>query len=266
VKSKIRCPHCKQVFPIVAILDQAAPMVEVIGDEPDKPVVAHIDRVLQAPGQQKVSSDSFVVPPQLAKGARRRRRSSSSSSKRRSSSRSASRESSSGGRSERQRQSEPQTEVSSRVNELDLDQTVDSVSADEQRQTPDPQPSRRSSGERRNRPSRGAMEAQEEFERNTGLEILKVAAGAALALPIAYLLVIWIFGQDPLGVGKSIGSTAPFLVPAEYRVSAPEVSEEKPKKAAGEEEERKIYEVKPGNPGDVQIPNFNTEVLDQIGR
>ena len=41
----------------------------------------------------------------------------------------------------------------------------------------------------------------------------KIVFGGLLAVPIAYLMVFWIFSQDPLGVGPGLHNVAPFLVP-----------------------------------------------------
>ena len=49
---------------------------------------------------------------------------------------------------------------------------------------------------------------------------MKVVIGGLLAIPIAYLLVFWIFKQDPLDVGPKLGKVVPFLVPSEFRDNA----------------------------------------------
>jgi len=49
------------------------------------------------------------------------------------------------------------------------------------------------------------------------MNFLKVIAGACLALPIAYLIVMWVFTQDPLGIGQGLGEKLPFAVPAVLR-------------------------------------------------
>ena len=54
------------------------------------------------------------------------------------------------------------------------------------------------------------------------MEIIKIAIGGLLAFPIAYLMVLWFFGQDPLQIGPVIGNIAPFVVPAELRGPEPE--------------------------------------------
>lgn len=47
--------------------------------------------------------------------------------------------------------------------------------------------------------------------------MIKVVVGGLLAIPIAYLLVLWAFTQDPLNVGPTLGKVVPFMVPAELR-------------------------------------------------
>ena len=49
---------------------------------------------------------------------------------------------------------------------------------------------------------------------------LKVVAGGALALPIAYLIVMWVFARDPLGIGEQVGERIPFVVPASLRADS----------------------------------------------
>jgi hypothetical protein len=53
--------------------------------------------------------------------------------------------------------------------------------------------------------------------RNPTMEIVKVIVGGILAIPIAYLLVLWIFGQDPLNVVPKVENVAPYMVPASLR-------------------------------------------------
>ena len=43
-----------------------------------------------------------------------------------------------------------------------------------------------------------------------------------MAFPIAYLLVFWVFHQDPLNLGPAISRVAPFAVPAKLRGPEPE--------------------------------------------
>ena len=73
--------------------------------------------------------------------------------------------------------------------------------------------------------------------------MVKVILGGILAIPIAYLIVLWVFKQDPLSVGPKVGNIAPFMVPAALRDSEPEEAdadganakaETKPEKRADE--------------------------------
>ena len=41
-----------------------------------------------------------------------------------------------------------------------------------------------------------------------------------MALPVAYLVVMWICGVDPFGIGSRLGEKLPFLVPAGLRAEA----------------------------------------------
>jgi hypothetical protein len=52
---------------------------------------------------------------------------------------------------------------------------------------------------------------------NPTFEVIKIVVGGLLALPIAYLLVFWVFKLDPLNIGPSISKIAPFVVPNELR-------------------------------------------------
>ncbi len=54
-------------------------------------------------------------------------------------------------------------------------------------------------------------------QRNSTLEMTKILVGGVLAVPIAYLLVMWGFHQDPLNIGPTVGKSVPFLVPAKLR-------------------------------------------------
>lgn len=55
------------------------------------------------------------------------------------------------------------------------------------------------------------------------LEVVKIGMGGLLAIPIAYLLVFWVFQKDPLHIGPSVSGVVPFLVPAEFHaVDSPE--------------------------------------------
>ncbi len=55
--------------------------------------------------------------------------------------------------------------------------------------------------------------------------MVKVIVGAVLAIPIAYLLVLWVFNQDPLNLGPQIGNVVPMLVPDRFRKEIEDISD-----------------------------------------
>lgn len=175
--SMVRCPHCSESYRLAQIIDQAVPQLEIVADAKPEPVVARVDQVLIN------ERESFVVPPQLSKGARRsgRRRSNSGSS------------------SERKRSGE-----SSRNGERDT--------AARSKSSPSGGNGVPSFATSSRRPKTST--------RNPTVEMIKVVVGGLLAIPIAYMLVLWVFQQDPINVAPKINQVAPFLVPAALREEA----------------------------------------------
>ena len=73
-------------------------------------------------------------------------------------------------------------------------------------------------------------EAQPEFN---PLAIFRVLFGCVVAFAMAYLMLIWIFKTDPLGVAPSISKAVPFAIPSSMQngeAPAAEVVEEEPKR------------------------------------
>lgn len=167
-KSIVRCPHCSESFQLFEILNQSVPELELVSEIPavaeEASEVPRVDQIVIKTDENREASDTFVVPPQLAKGARRSRRRSSSASGNMSSGNS--------------------------------------------------QPSSRA--ERTGESSRQRPRARRPRERNSAVEAIKVVMGGLLAIPIAYLVVFWLFKQDPLDLGPKIGNVAPFLVPEQF--------------------------------------------------
>ncbi len=64
---------------------------------------------------------------------------------------------------------------------------------------------------------RSSSRSQGSTSKNSPAEFIKIALGAMLAFPIAYLIVLWGFRQDPLNVGPSVGSVIPAIIPADLR-------------------------------------------------
>lgn len=244
----VRCPHCQQTFPLVRLLESAVPEVEVV--EPQvatvkkQPQKLYIDQTAET---KKDSFGKFVVPSQLAKGARRRKssRSRSDSSRSRSSSSRSETERSSRRRSDSRshsdarpsarRQSETQERIDERVDEtsyrerhleneprdaVPLHHHSDSESLDREqerlgqprRSSDHSEPPISSHRSTRHRDARAAEALK--TQPNPAADFLKMVAGACLALPIAYLVVMWVFTQDPLRIGRGLAEKLPFLVPA----------------------------------------------------
>ena len=252
--AEVRCPHCQQTFPLVRLLESAVPEVEVV-----EPQVAPVEKqpqklyIDQTAETKKDASGKFVVPSQLSKGARRRkssrsrshnsssRSSSSSSESERSSRRRSDSRSHSDARLSARRQPETQERNDERVEETSyknrhpenehrdatpLHHHSDSESLDREQELFD-QP--RASSDRsepplsshrstRHRDARAAEALN--IKPNPAVDFLKMVAGACLALPIAYLVVMWVFTQDPLRIGGGLAEKLPFLVPTALHADA----------------------------------------------
>lgn len=187
-KSKVRCPHCSATYPIVQILDQSVPQLELVEEADDAIDVPRVDQILINTNTDEDEKQKFVVPPQLSKGARRpgRRRSKESGN-------------SPSGSVEPENSGAPTTHSDRGTS---------------------------SSNRARSRNRASANARRHPRERNTVIELLKVVIGGVLAIPIAYLLVLWFFKQDPLNVGPKLGNVAPFLVPEEFHGNPNSASED----------------------------------------
>jgi len=240
--ANVRCPHCQQTFPLVSLLESAVPEVEVLETQAQVTPVKELAQkqelyIDQTAETAKDASGKFVVPSQLAKGARRRKssrsgrsrsRSSSQrseterSSHRRSSSRSAPREEQ---RIERFDKTAHNTQTrenishsGSRPQSNSVDESLDHNREIQTETRSSPSRSEPSLGAHRSTRHRDARAAEAlQDQPNPAMNFLKVIAGACLALPIAYLIVMWVFTQDPLGIGQGLGEKLPFAVPAVLR-------------------------------------------------
>lgn len=185
-----RCPHCGETFRLAQVLEQVVPELELVD-----PTVSTNESVPEELGN---GDEPFVVPNQLAKGATRRRRS-------------------------RKPDKEPQA-IEASESETSVDPAASiSVNTDSGREN---NPSNRSSNRSRSKGRRGRKPGRSRGNKKPPssalFEILKIAMGAVLAIPIAYLLVMWGFKQDPLNVAPTIGQKLPALVPAKFRPDAPD--------------------------------------------
>ncbi len=216
--SIVRCPRCQTDFKLVEVLERAAPILEVIDNpvlvesESRKPrFVPIVDETPPQPEGRK-KGDKFVVSPILQKNSkrkkhRRRHRSSehgNSAQKSENSTRPSGRESTTS--------IEPSLEIDqSRTTAPKIvapAMTVSNDVATDVARTPRPAPRR----PRSPKPSSSSSSSS-----SGGLEMTKVILGAALALPVAQLLIWWFAGTDPLNLGPTVSRIMPFVVPSEFQ-------------------------------------------------
>ncbi len=225
----VSCPHCSGSFALVQVLDQQVPEVQFLNGEAPKVDAdafsgVQVDStntsepVNEAPVIEPGSK--FQVPPQLAKGVRKRRR------RRRSSS----------SRSEASRGTEAAENIKSRREERRLEEAkkqaealsiakpepVREVVSEPAASIAAPVPAASVAGVSSPQSPQSAQ-PRRPSQRKTGdsaaAEWIKILLGGALAIPIAYLLLLWGFGRDPLSLAPSINRIVPALVP-DYMVAS----------------------------------------------
>lgn len=244
-QSNVRCPHCQETFALSVLLDQSVPELEVVdaqsNSESTKPSL-YID---QQAGKLKDEGGKFVVPSQLAKGARRRGKS------RRSRSKSSRNRDSRGGGENKDHSRPKQRTVDGRDSRASPRNASENRNRDQVRLN---------EGESVGRPSTSRRPTVSPAQRNPVVEFLKVMCGAALAIPIAYLVVLWVFGQDPLGFGRPMGRIAPFMVPESYRGDQPKPLDADAPEAYSDSNLDQL----PNNDFDKDLLNIGKEALDGL--
>ena len=175
--SKVRCPHCSKEYRLNEILDDSVPVLEIV-EETSEPFSAPLE--LEEP--TVIQQDVFVVPPQLAEGARRRRKRRSGSEH-------------SDGSSDSRRQNGGR-----------------GASREDKRSR------KRSRSERNSQHSLRGQTRTSRTVKNPAIEFVKVVAGGLLAIPIAYAIVLWAFNKDPLNVGPKISEYVPVVIPADFQL------------------------------------------------
>lgn len=226
-KSVVRCPHCSTSYPLSEILDQAVPELEFVHElqvesKTSANDIPRVDQVVIKTDKNIGDDQKFVVPPQLAKGARHSRRRSRSSG------------------------SDGSSDVRSTSDSIKLN--FDNRSSQRS--------GRGSESSGRSRSQHGSSRSSRRYrkERSPAVEILKVIVGGILAIPIAYMIVIWFFRQDPLDVGPKLGNFAPFMVPSEFRGTkgAPKWAPNNPENNDEEDPESEI-------PEDLPVPDVDPD-------
>ena len=240
-----RCPHCTKSFLLSQILDQAVPELELIEDQHDGSDY-EVDT-----GTTKDENGRFVVPKQLRRRSKRSR-----SGRKKTDNRSRHRETGVAVGNDTINTPDVTVNESIELNGSNLaanheapsvtngangvDLAIDSESSAKS-ERPRPSSRRRSRRPRResdSKPRRSKKPNPYKSANSPAGEILKVAIGGLLAIPIAYLLVLWVFKQDPLKVAPTIVDKAPFLVPSHFHpieIEAEEPSATDPEPAKPED-------------------------------
>lgn len=240
----VRCPRCGDDFDLGSVLEQAAPVLEIVEvPEPvlnSKRVVPIIDEGITQP-EDRQKGDKFVVSPILQKGAKRKKR----RRRRRSSESTTTNGASNGSRSvsppsvspkinkeniapvaSTSNSSIPSTvapAVTTATVDVQNDMAMESESEgirekiEESRLKARPKPETQKRRKRRSKPS-----ASKQSD-SGGMEWAKIIFGACLALPVAQLLIWHFAGTDPLNIGPAVSKVVPFVVPKEFQ---PEVQKE----------------------------------------
>ncbi len=206
----VRCPHCMGSFVLSQILDQSIPELEIVDEVDQLPeeIIPVVDRVSVRTAVDDRTREKFVVPHQLSAGAKRkrrhRRRGGTSTSNNGEDRAVYKREPGiRAGGSERFNASPASDQVASVETSIAANKTI------KQPRRVSVEPARRSSGR--------SSSSRHYDEPNSFVEFLKIAFGGLFAFPIAYLLVLWIFSQDPLALGPYVSKVAPWMIPVNLR-------------------------------------------------
>jgi len=189
--SIVNCPHCDSRFQLTDFMDQIPEVQVNSGLEFNGNGALSTDefQIETASGTEQ-QDGKFVVPPQLAAGIKKRRR------RRRRSSESA--ESATRADANQQISEAEEHRRNRRDERAQKEREKIQLQRENAAVTVDPH-------KRRTRPAAP--------KRNPILEGIKILLGGLLAAPIAYLLLMWLFSKDPLGLSPTIYNYAPLLVP-----------------------------------------------------
>ncbi len=234
----VECPHCGHQFQLNQMNDLAVPELKVVEGDAHSTgqtstlvggaAIPIVDRDLY--DEQGNARKKYKVPPQLAKGAKRGR----NRSRRKLNARFEPRiEPSVETNADISKAHDVKAEKDSKTGQIGQQPWLPADSSDsipeftrqsglaidsqaDRANLRDPQhPSRHlhrstTNRRRRRRPSSSS---------SSGLmETIKVVLGGLLAVPLAYLIVMWFLGQDPLRIAPSIQHYVPFAVPPKMRI------------------------------------------------
>ncbi len=250
VNSTVRCPHCKESFLLHELLDQSLPPLEVVtkrGDDTPDQEAPYIDTLDAKRGQQADKPErprvKFDAPKALRDGAKRRRR-----RRRRKSEDGHTSANVAGGTNKVVRPSSngngngSATPASTRVDRAGREAHDPSQRSSSSNHRSSSSSRSSGSGTRRRSSSTAAVKLSPESAAYRGkvnsrlggatpkapsLDLagaVKTISGAVLAISFAYLLLIWTFKADPLGIASPISKALPFAVPASMHGAAEPVT------------------------------------------
>jgi hypothetical protein len=204
--SSVSCPHCNSRFELANVLNQQVPEIQFVDGPAPSPVEITTDEVkIDTESGTEQTDGKFVVPPQLAAGIKKRRRRRRKSSSEGSSS---------------SRKAGPLSEAESNRLARRKDRAVEEREKLQQQREAAALRSRikqdgSTTSSSRSR-SRGASR-RKTSKRSPVFEAFKIGAGGLLAIPIAYLLLMWIFSRDPLQLAPKLNAVLPILVPSKMK-------------------------------------------------
>ena len=195
----VRCPLCGEMSRLGAILEEAIPLMEIVGDysvqvapASRSPMIDSIDIKTESESH-RAKGERFEVSPILSKGAKRRRRRGSSS------------RSTSDSEKQNGFRGQPSSEGAPPMVEFDS-----SVA-----QKPNLEGELRRAREQRSK--RSSRKHSHGFSSSGKFEIAKVLLGAAMALPVAQMMIWWWISVDPLNLGPPVSRVIPAIVPVKFQ-------------------------------------------------
>jgi len=216
----VSCPHCSVSFSLAEVLDQQVPEVNFV-EGVAIPQPATNGRAVVTPeanGEPEApvidtGKSKFQVPPQLSAGLRKKRR------RRRRSSSSSTRSGTEAEETRRNLKEEKRREKEALTPSTPI---IPMVSTSEPITVSDEPPVVKKSGspaatESDPRRARSRPRSSQQSTSSVG-EFLKIIFGGAIALPTAYLILMWGFGKDPFAIAHTINAIAPVVVP-DYMVA-----------------------------------------------
>jgi hypothetical protein len=208
--STVRCPHCAATFSVASVLS-LIPELEIVDVPTSQKVVPLVDRQsVERPAV--IERKKFEVPHQLVSGAKRNRKHGKAAA-----SEAYSRLPSAAAAAFTEPKADAADSEFLETDSLSIKIEPDQVAESQRRSSHGP---REMSSDH---VSRARVHSSQRYRRikqekqDPSLEVVKIILGGAMAFPIAYLILLWGLGQDPLRLAPSLSKTIPFIVPMKMR-------------------------------------------------